>query len=200
MSITWTKWGELSKLPWTKIVQKSKYNKTKLRYLPLTERLLVFPGWLKWHLSSSAIVGTIHQRRIKGWLQKKKPSPCTSTRSAINLRMIDKSCSLAPQNPSQLHDNHSLINKHLTFTLHHDCKHAGLLRDVNIQCSTCYGRDGTIASRSINTEGETAALVLTRKQKAIAQLAVNSFQQGGPGFQVRILLTFTVTLFDQPLA
>ena len=71
---------------------------------------------------------------------------------------------------------------------------------MNIQCNTCYGRDGTIASRSINTEGETAALVLTRKQKAIAQLAVNSFQQGGPGFQVRILLTFTVTLFDQPLA
>ena len=84
--------------------------------------------------------------------------------------------------------------------LHHDCKQAGLLRDVNIQCSTCYGRDGTIASRSINTKGETASLVLTRKQKAIAQLAVNSFQQGGPVFQVRILLMFAVTLFDQPLA
>ena len=30
---TWTKWDESSKLPWTKIVQKSKYNKTKLRHL-----------------------------------------------------------------------------------------------------------------------------------------------------------------------
>ena len=33
-------------VPWTKIVQKSKYNKTKLR---TSERLLVFPGRLKWH-------------------------------------------------------------------------------------------------------------------------------------------------------
>ena len=31
---TWTKWVELSQLPWTKIVQKSKYNKTKLQYRP----------------------------------------------------------------------------------------------------------------------------------------------------------------------
>ena len=30
---TWTKWYESSKLAWTEIVQKSKYNKTKLRYL-----------------------------------------------------------------------------------------------------------------------------------------------------------------------
>ena len=30
---TWTKWYEPSKLTWTEIVQKSKYNKTKLRYL-----------------------------------------------------------------------------------------------------------------------------------------------------------------------
>ena len=70
-------------------------------------------------------------------------------------------------------------------------------------CRTCYGRDGTIASKSINTERESAALVLTRKQKAIARPSV-SFQQGGPGLQVRILLTFAVTaavtLFVQPLA
>ena len=62
--------------------------------------------------------------------------------------------------------------------------------------------DGTIASRSIDTERGSAALVLTRKQKAIARPFV-SFQQGGPGFQVRILLTFAVTaavtLFVQPL-
>ena len=63
------------------------------------------------------------------------------------------------------------------------------------QCNTCDGRDGTIASRSINTERGSAALVLTRKQKAIARPSV-SFQQGGPGF--RILLTFI--LFVQPLA
>ena len=56
------------------------------------------------------------------------------------------------------------------------------------QCSTCCGRDGTIASRSIDTDRRFAALVLTRKQKAIAGPSV-SFQQGSPGFQVRILLT-----------
>ena len=60
------------------------------------------------------------------------------------------------------------------------------MRDMNFsslatasaqQCSTCYGRDGTIASRSINREGGTAALVLIRKEKAIV----------GPGnFQNRI--------------
>ena len=33
LTFTWTKWDESSKLPRTKIVQKSKYNKTKLRYL-----------------------------------------------------------------------------------------------------------------------------------------------------------------------
>ena len=78
------------------------------------------------------------------------------------------------------------------------------MRDMNFsslatasaqQCSTCYGRDGTIASRSINREGGTAALVLTRKEKSIV----------GPGnFQNRIFLTIAltaaVTLFDQPLA
>ena len=66
-----------------------------------------------------------------------------------------------------------------------------------------YGRDGTIASRSIDTERGSAALVLARKQKAIARPSV-SFQPGSPGFQVRILLTFAVsadvTLFVQPLA
>ena len=57
---------------------------------------------------------------------------------------------------------------------------------------------------TFQTEGETTALVLTRNEKAIARLSLNSFPQGGPGFQVRILLTFAVTaavtLFDQPLA
>ena len=72
------------------------------------------------------------------------------------------------------------------------------------QCITSYGRDDTIASGSINTEGGSAALVLTRKQKVIARPSVNSFQQGVPGFQVLILLTLAVTaavtLFDQLLA
>ena len=44
------------------------------------------------------------------------------------------------------------------------------------QCSTCYGRDGTVASRSINTERGSAALVLTRKQKAIVWPSV-SFEE-----------------------
>ena len=38
-------------------------------------------------------------------------------------------------------------------------------------------------SRSINTERGSAALVFTRKQKAIARTSV-SFQQGGPGFRI----------------
>ena len=71
------------------------------------------------------------------------------------------------------------------------------------QCSTCYGRDGTIASRSIDTERWSPVLVLARKQKAIVRPSV-SFQRGGLGFQVWILLTFAVTaavtLFVQPLA
>ena len=61
------------------------------------------------------------------------------------------------------------------------------------ECITCYGRDGTTASRSIDTEGGSAALILTRKQWAFARPSV-SFQQVGPGFQVRILLTLAVTL------
>ena len=54
-----------------------------------------------------------------------------------------------------------------------------------------------------STDRRFAALVLTRKQKATAGPSV-SFQQGSPGFQVRILLTLAVsaavTLFVQPLA
>ena len=88
-------------------------------------------------------VGTIHYRRIKCWPPKKRTS---STRLRAkrykfenNRRFRSKllsanllvtcapaSCSLAPQNPSQLHDNRSLMNKHWTFTLHHD-------RDANVQ-------------------------------------------------------------------
>ena len=50
---------ESSKLPWTKIVQKSKYNKTKLRYLQLNVSLSFLAG-LSGILLSFAIVGTIH--------------------------------------------------------------------------------------------------------------------------------------------
>ena len=67
------------------------------------------------------------------------------------------------------------------------------------QCSTCFGTDGTIASRSIDTEGGSAALILNRKQQAIARPSV-SFQQGGPGFQVQILLTFAATAAVRPAA
>ena len=45
---TWIKWDVSSKLPWTKMVQKSKYNKIKAKIL-LTERLLLLPGRLKRH-------------------------------------------------------------------------------------------------------------------------------------------------------
>ena len=82
-------------------------------------------------------------------------------------------------------------------------EYSSLATASSLQCNTCYGRDGTTASRSINTERGSAALALTRKQKAIARLSV-SFQQGGPGFKFDILQTFAVTvavtLFVQPLA
>ena len=65
---------------------------------------------------------------------------------------------------------------------HTRCEYSSLATASAQQCKTCYGRDGTIASRSINTERGSTALVLTRKQK------------GGPGFQVRILLTYAVTV------
>ena len=124
------------------------------------------------------------------------------------------SYSLAPQNPSQLHNNCSVINKHCwpsyasiwpkTARNNTRREYSSLVTTSARQCITCYGRDGTIASRSINTEGGSAALALTRKQKVIARPSVNSFQQGVPGFQVRILLTLAVTaavtLFDQLLA
>ena len=47
-----------------------------------------------------------------------------------------------------------------------------------------------------STDRRFAALVLTRKQKAIAGPSV-SFQQGSPGFQVRILLTFAVAVISR---
>ena len=122
------------------------------------------------------------------------------------------SCSLASQNPSQLHNNRSLIKNTvdlyasiwpLTTRFNTRREYSSLATASARQCSTCYGRDGTIASRSIDTERGSAALVLTRKQKAIARTSVN-FQHGGPGSQVRILLAFAVTaavtLFVQPLA
>jgi len=123
------------------------------------------------------------------------------------------SCSLAPQNPSQLYNNGarsstntvdvyaSIWPQTTRFNTTHE--YSRLATASARQSSTCYGRDGTIASTSIDTERGSAALVLTRKQKVIARPSVN-FQQGGPGFQVRqILLTFAVSaavkLFVQPL-
>ena len=59
-------------------------------------------------------------------------------RSKLPLANLQVTCapasrSLAPQNPSQLHDNRSLTNKHLIFTLCHVPQRARLLRDLNIQ-------------------------------------------------------------------
>ena len=48
-----------------------------------------------------------------------------------------------------------------------------------------------------STDRRFAALVLNRKQKAIAGPSV-SFQQGSPGFQVRILLAFAVSAAVRP--
>ena len=118
----------------------------------------------------------------------KLPSAC------LQVTCTPASCSLASQNPSQPHDNRSLINKHLTFTLRYEpqkgrittrCKYSSLAIASARQYSTCYERKGTVVSSSINAEGGSGALVLTRNQKAIARPSVNSFQ-------VRIFLTFAV--------
>ena len=70
------------------------------------------------------------------------------------------SCSLAPQNPSQLHNNRSLINKHcwplrFDMTANYQVKNATWIQYSSLatasaqQCNTCYRRDGTIASPNI---------------------------------------------------
>ena len=90
---------------------------------------LPFPAGLSGILLSFAILGTIHLRRIKGWLQNKRTiSTCLHAkrykfeknrriRSKLPLANLQvtcapTSCSVASQNPSQLHNNRSLINKH----------------------------------------------------------------------------------------
>ena len=175
-------------------------------------------------------VAVVRSRRIlnsliKGWLQHKRTISMRlhakrykfennrRIRSRLPSANLQVTCapasrSLAPQNPSQLYNNRSLINKHASiwpqttrFSTRRD--YSSLATASARQCSTCCGRDGTIASRSIDTERGSVSLVLARKQKAIARPSV-SFQQGGSGFQVWILLTFTVTatvtLFVQSLA
>ena len=119
------------------------------------------------------------------WIRSKLPS--------VNLQVMwaPASCSLAPQNPSLLHKNYSLINKHgwpfcliwpQTTRFNTLREYSSLATKSAQQCNTCYGRDGTTPSRSINTDRGSAALVLTRKQKAIVWPSV-SFQQGSPGFK-----------------
>ena len=84
------------------------------------------------------------------------------------------SCSLAPQNPSQLHNNRSLINKHcwplrFDMTGNYQVKNATWIQYSSLatasaqQCNTCYRRDGTIASRSINRENNIEALAIFKK-------------------------------------
>ena len=70
-------------------------------------------------------------RSYKFYNNRRFPSKLPSAN--LQVTCAPASYSLAPQNSSYLHDNRSLINKHLTFTLRHDHKRAGLLRDVNIQ-------------------------------------------------------------------
>ena len=147
----------------------------------------------------------LHAKRYKFENNRRIRSKLTSAN--LQVTCAPASCSLAPQNPSQLHNNTlrydlyaSIWPQTTRFNTRHE--YSSLATTFAQQCSTCYWRDGTIASRSIDTDRRFAALVLTRKQKAIARPSV-SFQQGGPGFQVRILLTFAVTaavtLFVQPL-
>ena len=121
------------------------------------------------------------------------------------------SCSLAPQNPSQLHKNCSLINSHcwtlrFDMTANYQVWYATwifkLSDRVRATMQHLLWEGWYYCFWSIDTDWRFALLVLTRKQKAIARPSV-SLQQGGPGFQVRILLTFAVsaavTLFVQPL-
>ena len=57
--------------------------------MPLTEHLLVFPCRVTWHFVEFCNSRYYPHKRIKCWLQKNGPSPRASTRSAINLRLID---------------------------------------------------------------------------------------------------------------
>ena len=82
--------------------------------------------------------------------------------------------SLAPQNPSQLHNNIIARSSTTTVDLYASIwpqttrfntrrEYSSLVTAFAQQCSTCYGRDGTIASRSINRENNIEALVIFKK-------------------------------------
>ena len=121
----------------------------------------------------------MHQRRIN-WLQNKRT---ISTRLQAkryilenNRRICSKlpstnlqvtcapaSCSLAPQNPSELHNNRSLKCWPLRFDMTANCQVWSSAAAPAQQRNTCYGRDGTIASRSINRENNIEALVIFKK-------------------------------------
>ena len=100
------------------------------------------------------------------------------------------SCSLAPQNPSQLHNNRSLINKHcwplrFDMTANYQVKNATWIQYSSLatasaqQCNTCYRRDGTIASRSINRENNIEALAIFKKiQIALGSPNIYEFYGG----------------------
>ena len=97
------------------------------------------------------------------------------------------SCSLAPQNPSQPHDNCSLINKHLTFTLCHEpqtdrittqFEYSSIATASARQYSTCYGRayciswtglDWTCKTRTCKTRTSKTRTSKTRTCKTWTQ-------------------------------
>ena len=72
----------------------------------------------------------LHAKRYKFETNRrfhsKLPSP------SLQVTRAPASCSLAPQNPSQLQDNRSLINNIWSLGSAMNSKQAGLLRDVNI--------------------------------------------------------------------
>ena len=72
----------------------------------------------------------LHAKRYKFETNRRFHSKLPS----LNLQVTraPASCSLAPQNPSQLQDNRSLINNIWSLGSAMNSKQAGLLRDVNI--------------------------------------------------------------------
>ena len=69
-------------------------------------------------LTKRTISTCLHAKRYKFENNRRFRSRLLS--AILKVTCAPASCSLARQNPSQLHGNRSLINKHLTFTLCHE--------------------------------------------------------------------------------
>ena len=93
-------------------------------------------GWLQ---NKRTISTRLHAKRYKFENNRRLRSKLPSAN--LQVTCAPASRSLAPQNPSQLHDNRSLINKHLTFTLRHEPQ-AG-----KITTSSEYSRIATSSAR-----------------------------------------------------